>query len=44
MTEQVDIYLAIIVAVMFVAGCFLTVFAARKRSQARKRWDSESGG
>jgi predicted Co/Zn/Cd cation transporter (cation efflux family) len=42
MTERIDLFIAIAVAVMFVAGCFLTVFSVRRRAKNRKRWDANS--
>jgi hypothetical protein len=42
MTERIDLFVAITVAVMFVAGCFLTVFTVRRRTRNRKRWDANS--
>ena len=38
MTEQMDLYLAVVVILMFLSGCFLIVVSIRKRSQERRRW------
>ena len=38
LTPQHDLYLAVIVAGMFLAGCVLVILSRRERSQERKRW------
>lgn len=35
--ERMDLYIAGVVTLMFLAGCFLAILAARERSRARFR-------
>ena len=37
MTEQMDLYLAIIVTLMFLSGCFLIVLSVREQLEKRGR-------
>ena len=37
MTEQIDLYIGVVVTLMFLAGCFLTVVSARDRADKRSR-------
>jgi hypothetical protein len=37
LTERMDVYLGVILTVMFLAGCFLVVVATRERTKARSR-------
>ena len=39
LTDRFDLYLAIIVPTMFLAGCVLVILNGRERSLARKRRD-----
>jgi hypothetical protein len=39
-----DQYLAVVVAVLFVAGLIVVYFAVRKRSKIHRNWDSELVG
>ena len=39
LTDRFDLYLAIIVPAMFLAGCVLVILNGRERSLARKRRD-----
>jgi hypothetical protein len=36
-TEQMDLYIGVVVSLMFLAGCFLVVISARERSEERRR-------
>ena len=38
LTEQLELYLGVVVTLMFLAGCFLTVVSVRERSEERRRW------
>lgn len=38
LTERMELYLGVIVTVMFLIGCFLTVLGIRERSEQRRRW------
>ena len=38
MTEQMDLYLGVVMTLMFLFGCFLTVLSIRQRSEERRRW------
>lgn len=37
MTEQMDLYLAIVVTLMFLSGCFLIVLSVREQLEKRGR-------
>ena len=37
MTERMDLYIGVVVILMFLAGSFFAVLAARERSEARRR-------
>ena len=37
MTERIDIYIGVVVILMFLAGCFLIVLSARERTEERSR-------
>lgn len=37
MTEQMDLYLGVIVALMFLSGCFVIVVSVRERSEELRR-------
>jgi hypothetical protein len=36
-TEQMDLYLGVVVSLMFLAGCFVIAIRAHERSEERKR-------
>ena len=36
--ERIDLYLGVVVTLMFLAGCVLIVVSARERSEERRRW------
>ena len=38
MTERMDLYLGVVVALMFLAGCFVSLVSIRERSEERRRW------
>ncbi len=38
MTERMDLYIGVVVTLMFLAGCFFIVVSVRKRSEERRRW------
>lgn len=38
LTEQMDLYLGVVVTLMFLAGCFFIVGSVRERSEERRRW------
>jgi len=38
LAEQIDLYIGVVVTLMFLAGCFLTVLSARDRAEKRSRW------
>ena len=38
--ERTDIYIAVVVTLMFLAGCIVMVLAARERAQARRRGEN----
>ena len=38
MTEQMNLCLGVVVALLFLAGCFLAVVSVRERSEERGRW------
>lgn len=37
MTERIDIYIGVVVVLMFLAGCFLIILSARERTEERGR-------
>jgi len=39
LTGHYDVYIAVVVAVMFLAGCVLAVVDRYQRSRERKRWE-----
>ena len=39
LTGQHDLYIAVVVTVMFLAGCVLVVVNRYQRSRERKRWE-----
>jgi len=42
MTEQMDVYLGLVLSLMFLAGCFLVVVSVRQRSAERRRWQGST--
>ena len=37
MTERMDLYIGVVVTLMFLAGCFLVVISVRERLEERRR-------
>jgi hypothetical protein len=42
LTERFDLYLGVVVTLMFLIGCVLIVVSARERSEERRRWRSST--
>ena len=38
LADRMELYLGVILTLMFLIGCFLTVVGLRERSEKRRRW------
>jgi len=43
LTQQQDLYLAVVVTVLFLAGCAIAIANRYRRTRERQRWNSNSG-
>jgi hypothetical protein len=42
--SQMNLYLGVVVTLMFLSGCFLIVVSIRQRSEERRRWRGSNDG